>query len=513
MLIDNLRQADAYPHEVTRIRALETHISWVFLTGRYAYKIKKPLDLGFLDFSTLDQRRHYCEEELRLNRRFAPGLYVDVVPIGGSPSAPRIGEEPAIEWAVRMHEFPVEAGLDIELEQGRVEAGQLRQLAELVAGAHQAAPVVDDPHMGRLDHVRAPAMDNFDSLSADCDSPLLQQQLAALRDWTERELQRLAPVFEDRAQQGCVRECHGDLHAGNIVCLETGLVPFDCIEFSDELRCIDVMSDVAFLCMDLRYRQRPDFAAEFLNRYLECTGDYSGFAVLPFYLAYRAAVRAKIAGVRYRQHGAPADAASVADHLALALRVAEPGERPLLVVCHGLSGSGKTWLSEQLIAELPAVRLRSDLVRKQRAGLDELQRSGSGLNEGLYSREAGERTYLQLAEFAGLGLSAGLNVIVDAACLRRAQRDAFRASAETAGAGFVIAHCEAPQQILQTRIRRRSSAGTDASEADLEVLQSQIESQDRLANDELAYSVTVDTAALEAIAKVADALRRRAQIS
>ena len=513
MLIEELQEPDAYPHEVTQIRALETHISWVLLTGSYAYKIKKPVDLGFLDFSTLELRRHYCEEELRLNRRFAPELYVDVVPIGGSHSAPRIGEEPAIEWAVRMQEFPVEAGLDFELKAGRASVAQLRQLAELVAGAHQAAPRPQDTQVSAASTTSSGRRRTTStSLETDCDSPLLQQQLASLRDWTERELQRLAPVFADRAEQGFIRECHGDLHAGNIVCLESGPVPFDCIEFSEELRCIDVISDIAFLYMDLVYRRRPDLAAAFLTRYLECTGDYAGLAVLPFYLVYRATVRAKIAAVRYRQHGAPADAASVADHLALAMRMAEPQDPPLLVICQGLSGSGKTWLSDQLIVALPALRLRSDLLRKQQAGLGELQRSGSGLNEGLYSRDVSEDVYRQLAGFARLGLSAGLNVIVDATCLRRSQRDAFLATAETAAAGFVIAHCDAPRDVLEQRIRQRDSAGTDASEADLAVLKAQLDVQETLAEDELRYSVALDTSELESIAELAAALRERALV-
>lgn len=510
MLIEQLQEPAAYPHEVTHIRALETHISWVLLTGSYAYKIKKPLNLGFLDFSTLDLRRHYCEEELRLNRRFAPDLYVDVVPIGGSSSAPRVGEEPAIEWAVRMHEFPVEAGLDAKLAQGRVTAVQLSELAERVAAAHASAPVPDDARFGSLDSIRRPAMDNFDSLQADCDSPLLQQQLASLRGWTEREIERLAPVFAARTAGGFVRECHGDLHAGNVVCLDTGLVPFDCIEFSDELRCIDVVNDIAFLYMDLAYRQRPDLAAVFLNRYLECTGDYAGLRVLPFYLIYRAAVRAKIAAVRYRQHGVPADAASVADHLALATRRADPGDPPLLVACHGLSGSGKSWLSERLITALPALRLRSDVLRKQRAGLGELARSDSGLNQGLYARETSEQVYRELAGLARLGLAAGFDMLVDATCLRRAQRDAFRDAAYKAGARFVIAHCEAPRDVLEARIGRRSTQGADASEANLEVLEAQFANRDRLASDELAYCVTVDTTDDDAFSGLAERLRQGA---
>jgi len=410
-----------------------------------------------------------------------------------------------------MHEFPVEAGLDAELTKANVTSARLSELAERVAAAHVAAPAPGDARFGSLDSIRQPAIANFDSLDADCDSPLLQQQVDFLRGWTEREVERLAPVFAERRAGGSVRECHGDLHAGNVVCLDSGLVPFDCIEFSDELRCIDVVSDVAFLCMDLRYRHRPDLAAVFLNRYLECTGDYAGLATLPFYMVYRASVRAKIAAVRYRQHGDPADAASVADHLALAMRVAEPESRPLMVVCQGLSGSGKTWLSDRLIPALSALRVRSDVVRKQRAGLGELQRSDSRLNEGLYSRETSEEVYSRLSEFARLGLSAGLNMVVDASCLQRAQRDAFRATADDVGSAFVIANCDAPRETLERRIHKRSAAGSDASEADFEVLESQIASQAPLSDEELNYSVTLDTSRMDRLERVLGQLRSRAR--
>ncbi len=493
-LIRSLQRKDAFPHAVQDIQVLETHISWIVLTGKYAYKIKKPLDLGFLNFSTIELRKHFCEEELRLNRRFSPDLYIDVVPIGGTPQQRQVGEEPAMDWAVRMHQFPPEAGLDAELAQRRASVADLRQLAEVLAGVHRAAPVISDERFGSLDSIRVPAMDNFDSLRSDCDSPLLQAQLVSLCEWTELRCRQLAPIFAERARGGFIRECHGDLHAGNIVRLEAGLVPFDCIEFSADLRCIDVMSDVAFLCMDLIYRQRPDLAVAFLNRYLECSGDYAGLAVLPFYLVYRAVVRAKIAAVRYQQHGSPADSASTADHLALAARLSDPGNRPLLVICHGLSGSGKTWLSEQLIPAIPAIRLRSDIIRKQMAGLDEASRSESGIGEGLYTADRTTHTYARLAKLAKLALAAGLNVIVDATCLRRADRDTFLAVAGAMNSGAVILDCQAPVEELERRIQRRYREGTDASEADLAVLAYQLANVEPLNAEELARCIPVDTA-------------------
>jgi len=502
-LVSSLQRSEAFPHPVQEIRVLETHISWVILTGLYAYKIKKPVDLGFLDFSTVELRKHFCEEELRLNRRFTPDLYIDVVPIGGTLPQAHVGEEPALDWAVRMHQFPPEACLDAELAQGRAGSADLRQLAEVVARAHGDAPVISDQYSDALDNIRVSALENFASLQANCDEPLLQAQLASLRAWTELACQRLAPVFAERARDSFMRECHGDLHTGNIVRLEPGLVPFDCIEFSTTLRCIDVISDAAFLYMDLVYRRHPHLAAVFLNRYLECNGDYAGLAVLPFYLIYRATVRAKVAAVRYQQHGAPADLASVTEHLALAARIAEPHDQPLLLICHGLSGSGKTWLSEQLIPAIPAIRLRSDIVRKQMAGLDESSRSESAIGEGLYTTAKTAGTYAQLAEFASPALSAGLNVIIDATCLRRADRDAFLTAARGAKAGAVILNCQAPPAELELRIRHRHQEGKDASEADLDVLAYQLANVETLDAEELTRCITVDTTQNPDIAAIA----------
>jgi len=509
MLIDGLQHADAFPHDVQHIEMLETHISWIILTGEVAYKIKKPLDLGFLNFSTLDLRRYYCNEEVRLNRRFAPGLYRDVVPIGGTPEHPKIGTEPAIEWAVRMHQFPADAGLDHQVAARSVSVADMRRLGETVAAAHGAADVATDNGYGSLNSIRSPARDNFISLAADCAKTDLLDAIATLRQWTEHETARLEPVFVSRLMAGHIRECHGDLHVGNIVRLSDEYVPFDCLEFDPALRWIDVISDVAFLVMDLLHLERADLAFVFLNRYLEVTGDYTGLAVLPYYIVYRAAVRAKITAVRRRQENPDTDPASVTAYLQLASRIATPKRKALLIVCHGVSGSGKTWLSEKLIPVLAAIRLRSDIVRKKLHGLTELARSDADVNEGLYARDATRRTYAQIAEFAKLALDERLNVIIDATCLQRADRHAFRDIAATAGASFVIVHCDARRPVLEERICRRECGGTDASEANLAVLKYQLARQEPLDRYELAYSVRVDTSGSTELNTIINAIRSR----
>ncbi len=507
-LIRNLLRAAPYPHEAPHPQLIETHISWVLLAGDFAYKLKKPVDLGFLDFSTLERRRHFCEEELRLNRRFAPALYVDVVPIGGSVAEPRVGAEPAIEWAVRMRRFPVEAGLDHLIADGKVRADDMRQFGETLAHAHATAAISDDPEYGSLDAVRGPALDNFGSL--DRDAPEFAEPLRRLHDWTTRASDALAPVFASRAADGRIRECHGDLHLANIVRLDSECVPFDCIEFDPALRWIDVFSDVGFLVMDLIRCGHTDLACEFLNRYLEVSGDYGGLVVLPYYCVYRALVRAKTTAVRLAQQGHRGDYDAVRTYIELAVRIAVPPTRPLLVVCHGLSGSGKTWISDRLISALPAIRVRSDIVRKRLHGLEELAPSGSQLDSGIYREDASRRTYERLAVVARRGLQAGWNVVVDATCLTRADRSRFDRVAEAADAGSALLSCQAGRQILEARVSARRAAGGDASEADLAVLRSQYRKLEPLSEAELDRSVVVDTTAPPDAADLANALRDRA---
>ena len=298
-----LLDPSCYPHRTGRIRVVETHISWVILTGEHAYKIKKPIDLGFADFSTLALRKHYCEEELRLNRRLAPELYVDVMALRGSGKAPHIGGEGKIlDYAVRMRQFSPGALASRALARGRFGPAEIDALAATISAFHArtpAAPVAGTA--GAPATILAWARQNFEQMLLPAATPQDREALRTLQRWTEQEHSRRRDAFEARRLGGFVRECHGDLHLGNVVLLDRGPVPFDCIEFSDDLRSIDVMSEIAFLVMDLMDRGRADLAWRFLNRYLEATGDYGGIPVLRFYIVYRALVRAKVHFMRAHQ--------------------------------------------------------------------------------------------------------------------------------------------------------------------------------------------------------------------
>jgi hypothetical protein len=491
-LIEALCDPECYPHAARTVRLLETHISWVLLAGRYAYKIKKALNLGFLDFTDLAARRFYCEEEIRLNRRLAPQLYLDVVAIGGSPQRPQPGAGAAIEYAVRMRRFASSKQMDRLLARGLVTPTHIDRLAATIAQFHISLPAAADSSFGIPEAIHAPALQNFDQLAPlldDADIELLDR----LRGASEREYAACAPWMEQRRQQGWIRECHGDLHLGNIVLLRDEPTPFDGIEFNANFRWIDVMNEVAFLAMDLLDRNRTDLAFRFLNGYLELTGDYAGVRVLRYYLAYRAMVRAKIDAIRAHQADAQpgeANAAMAACRGYLALAESCLARRkPALIITHGLPGCGKTTVALAALERLQAIRIRSDVERKRLFGLAPLQRSRSGIGGGIYGTEATQRTYARLHQLARGLLCASFPVIVDAAFLNHAEREQFRQLAREMAVPFVILDIRVAIATLRQRILQRLDLARDASEADLKVLETLLAAQEPLQPDELAIVV------------------------
>ncbi|MDS4029526.1 MAG: AAA family ATPase [Candidatus Contendobacter sp.] len=481
-LIAALRQPARYPHPVATVEHLQTHISHVLLAGDYAYKIKKPLNLGFLDFTSLERRKYYCEEELRLNGRLAPEIYLNCLPIGGEPANPVLGGGgTAIEYAVRMRRFPQKALLDRVLATGRLKPRHLDALARRLAEFHRAIPAADPAaSFGKPEQVRQPMLDDFT-----CTRPLLadptdREILAAVGRWTLAASERLWPRLAERKAGGWIRECHGDLHLGNMVLTDAEqIVIFDCIEFNDDFRWIDVINDLAFLTMDLRFRGAGGFAQRLLNTYLEYSGDFAGAALLSYYQVYRAMVRAKINAIQASQDGIPEPAriavrAACRDYLRLALALTQEPV-PFLLITHGVSGSGKSRRTGQLLERFPgAIRIRSDVERKRLFGLGPLDNSGSTLGEGLYTLEANARTYQRLYDLADGSLVAGCPVLVDATFMKRAHRQPFRELAGRRGVPFILLDCAADPDTLRARVAARRARGDDAAEADVKVLERQL---------------------------------------
>jgi aminoglycoside phosphotransferase family enzyme/predicted kinase len=483
-----LLEPDAYPHAVSDLRLIETHISWVFLTGEYAYKVKKPVNLGFVDFSTLERRKFFCEEELRLNQRTSKHLYLDIVSIGFIDGKPKVGLQPAADYAVRMRQFPVDARLDRRLEAGGVDAEDLQETALLLATFHSQLPpqTEADPTLA-AERASQPALDNFLHFEGDHISKESRRQIGMIEAWTLKQARSLKPAFKKRAVEGFIRECHGDLHLANLFEQDGRIYPYDCLEFNPDLRWIDQVSDVAFLIMDLMARGRTDLAFTFLNTWLEETGDYDGLTVLRFYLVYRCMVRLKVASIQTDQlhEGARGEHHIKArQYLELARTLIETPVHPRMVLMHGVSASGKTYTSSKLITSMPAIRVRSDLERKRLHGISRHQHSGSGIKSGMYSGSATEQTYGTLARHCETGLRAGFNMIADATFLEREWRRRFLDLALMLGAKPSILECSAPLETLQARIRQRTTEGLDESEADLAVLEFQLAHLDPLDDEE-----------------------------
>ncbi|HET9978110.1 MAG TPA: AAA family ATPase [Burkholderiaceae bacterium] len=509
-LIDNLVRDGVAP------RHIETHISHVLLLRGHAYKIKKALATSFLDQSTLARRRAACAEELRLNRRLAPQLYLDVVPITGTLDAPVLGGDgPALEVALKMRAFDDDGLWDRLAARGALCADDVDDLAAVLARFHAEAAVAEPTGwLGTPAQLRSALQDSLRDLQApapDAAWPdaIDRLDLARLQSWEAEDFPRLEATMRHRLAAGRVREGHGDLHLGNVARADGRCLVFDGIEFNAEFRWIDVMSDVAFMAMDLHAHRLPGLAHRFVNAYLQHSGDYDGMRVFDYYLVHRALVRAKVAQLRATQaaagEGNERDAARAAAHryLLSASRFATPRPRALLIT-HGLSGSGKTTLTQSLLEAIGAPRIRADVERKRLAGLAPLQGSRSMPGAGLYDAAMNAAVYTRLLDAASVVLEGGWPVILDATFLRRADRDAARRHAAALGVPFVILHFTAAPELLRERVRQRAAQAQDASEADATVLALQAQAQEPLQPDEWASVHAVQASTSPAPAPRAD---------
>jgi len=484
----------------TSVTVLETHISYVLLTGKHAYKLKKAVDLGFLDFTTLASRRFFCEQELRLNRRLAPELYLDVVAITGTIDEPVIdGKGPVLEYAVKMREFPQDALASRVLDRNELGVADIDMLAAKVAAFHATSQkAAADSAFGAPETILRAALANCKSLLAGAASPAERRTIEALHTWTEREHAARNAAFRGRREGGFVRECHGDLHLGNIAVIDGEVTIFDCIEFNEQMRWIDVMSEVAFTAMDLQDRGHAELAHRFVNAYLELTGDYAGLSVLRFYLVYRALVRAKIALLRAIQLPPGEARAPLYAERDGYLRLAEAYARspePAILITHGITGCGKTTLSQALLEQIGAIRIRTDVERKRLHGLAPTARSDAATARMLYGADATRRTYDHVLHLAASVAAAGFVAIVDGTFLRRWQRDRFRRLAAELGIPFVIVAFSASEGVLRRRVAERARRGTDASDADVAVLEHQLGVRQSFGADEVGDIVTYDAAA------------------
>ncbi|WP_210398049.1 AAA family ATPase [Motiliproteus sediminis] len=487
-LIGQLQQQAPFDHPVEGLGVIETHISWVLLTGPYAYKFRKPVNFGFLDFTTLARRREDCVNELRLNQRLAAPLYVDLVRVErAADGALSLTSEPAdmadadidngrVEFAVRMRQFPQSQLLSALDADHQLSEAIIDRLAERLAAFHQSlSPAPTESDWGSVETVTQVVEQNFAQIRASCgDRPPLPE-LTAIEQWSRRQLQQHEPLLRQRRREGRVREGHGDLHLGNIVLWQKEPLPFDAIEFNPRYRWVDTLNDLAFLLMDLERRQRRALAWRLLNRYLEITGDYSGVTLLPLFKSYRAMVRAKVALL-----GDPVAGVTEAQgYIELAARYQRPTP-PQLMLMHGVSGSGKSWHSARMAQQSGLIRLRSDCERK---------RLFPALAQ-RYTGAANERTYGYLLEQTLQLLNHGIGVIVDAAFLYQAQRQPFIEAAISRNIPVSIITCAGEVEQLRQRINQRQQQAQDPSEASIQVLEQQLRQLEPLTVAESRWAIS-----------------------
>lgn len=485
-MVRDLLRPEAYPHSCSEIELVETHISWVLLTGDYAYKIKKPVNFGFLDFSTLEKRHFYCAEELRLNRRTAPQTYLSVVALTESTQGLRVGGESSpVEYAVKMRQFDQTQLLDRQLEQGRLTPQKIDLLAKRTARFHSEIAVAQaEDSFGTPEHITSWAMENFEQLEKLIEKPYRRERIARLKSWTEEQQRKLHELMLERKERGFVRECHGDLHLRNVTEIEGAIVPFDGIEFNSDIRWIDVLNELAFLYTDLEHRQRADLGWRALNAYLEQTGDYEALRLFAYYRLYRIMVRAKVDSLRLTQVGLDAQEreeleSDIDIYLEQGEETIKRGQAPI-VLMRGLSGSGKTTLSQKLLEQVGMIRIRSDVERKRLFHLSPEAETHSPVGGGLYSQEISTKTFARLLELCRQITLAGLPTIVDATFLRQPLVESFRQLARELGRPFRVLDLQAPESVLRERIENRRHGDGQVSEATQDVLSAQLKNYEPL---------------------------------
>lgn len=502
-LIAALQNPALFPHPVEQFQVIETHISWVLLTGPYVYKIKKPMNFGFLDFTTLAAREHFCQQELKLNQRLTENLYLEVLPITGSAEVPQLGGiGDAIEYALKIRQFPQEGLLSTLQVKGELTTSHIDEMARQIAEFHQQTPRVpaENP-LGSPESAMAPVTQNFEQILPFLSEKADLLQLHALEAWANASYERLKPLMDQRKADGFIRECHGDIHLGNITLIDGRVVIFDCIEFNEPFRMTDVYADIGFLAMDLEDRGLKSLSRRLISQYLEHTGDYAGLELLNFYKAYRALVRAKVALFSL---SADADHVQRATTLRQYRNYANLAESysaipsNFLAITHGVSAVGKSHVAMRLVEALGAIRLRSDVERKRQFAD----------SRDLYAEETSTATYKRLNDLAAIVLRAGLPVVIDATYLKLEQRHATAQVAEASGAPFLILDCAAPKAVIQGWLAQRQAQNDDPSDATMEVIEAQLAKREALTADETLRSRHVETNISSDLDKLVDDIRQ-----
>ena len=501
-LVQALLRPGAYPQEErpARVELVETHVSYLFLTASYVYKVKKPVDYGFLDFTSLEKRRHFCRQEVLLNRRLSPQVYLGVVEVrrdGDSYAVEGPGE--TVEYAVQMRRLPRSRTMSELLRNRALDAAQVRRIAQRVQSFHQAAET--SPHvtaLGGIETVRSNVLENFAQTERYIEQTVSRRDFRRTLAYSQAFLAEREALFAQRAGEGRIRDGHGDLHTAQIF-VDDDVAIIDCIEFNERFRYGDVASDLAFLAMDLDYYERDDLSRALVDAYVEASGDRGVEDVLDFYKCYRAWVRGKVTSFRLDDPSlSPPARRSLADearrYFRLAGRYARPSG-PVLLLTAGLVGTGKSSLARDIAGPLGAEVLTSDVIRKEMAGIPVTERRYAPWGTGLYTDESIEDTYSELHRRAQAGLERGRAVVLDASYRKQSWREAALDIARQARVPALVLECVAPEDDVRARLERRMRRRQDASDGRWEIYVQQKASYEPLTELSSSEHLTIDTAA------------------
>lgn len=477
LLIEKLQQANLFDHEVENFNLKETHLSWVILTGKYAYKIKKPVDFGFVNFTTLEKRKHYCALELELNNRLTDSVYIDVLPIFGTEESPSFDSNngSAIEYAIKMHQFEQENIFDVLQENKKVTIDHIKSLASQIATFHSNAKViVQDSELGGYNSVSDSTIGNFNAFDTFDIAEEERSQLNEIYNWTRAQIESNKELFEQRKSSGFVRHCHGDIHLGNIALVNNEPVIFDCIDFNEGFYWIDTINEIAFLAMDLMLREEKELAINFLNAYFEKTNDYEGISLLKFYLIYRALVRAKVAMYTDPVSLYP----TFKKYVTLASDILASHNSDIFIT-FGVSGCGKSTYAQEYSVNNNAIIVRSDIER-------------NFLCDGKMSYEQNitDKVYKNLIDKAEVITKSGFNVILDATYLKKSQRSDVQSFAKANNCNLIILKITSDLDTIKSRIKSRTN---DISEATVDVVTSQINSIEPLDEEEQELCIEINS--------------------
>jgi uncharacterized protein len=499
-LLEAMINPDFYPHKPATVELVQTHISYVFIAGDIVYKIKKPVNFGFLDFTSLEKRKFYCDEELRLNKRLAPSIYLDVVPIAENASGNITfsNDGKVLEYAVRMKKLPQDRMLKTLLAKGQADDQVIDAVAKKIAVFHQVAQMggrIDE--MGSIATIRRNQEENFTQTVNYINVTIPQYQNDFIKEYVENFLVRKKMLLEKRVQDHKIRDCHGDLHLEHI-CIADEIIIFDCIEFNERFRFGDVATEVAFLTMDLDFNGYVRQAEAFVRSYLKYSNDADLPALLNFYRCYYAYVRGKVISFRLDQKEIPASERaqiirSAERYFDLAYTYAIRLERPVLILTAGFMGSGKSYQARNFASRLSARTIRTDLLRKEILGIDPAERHHVQFGAGIYSDDISRRTYDRAYELAAETIKRGTPVIIDASFKRRSERRKAMELAQRLAVPFLVIECTCSDEIIKTRLGKRVLEKNNVSDGRWEIFQQQKKDFDVIDEIPAGHHFKIDT--------------------